>query len=103
MAGLNCGTPCGITWPVIRDRAEFYCSCDDIVTEKAMRSLAHPAEGDETIVSGESGAAAYGAFLEIAGNEEARRLLGIGRDSVILCISSEGDTDKESYDRIVRY
>ena len=34
-------------------------------------------------------------------NEEARSLLGINEDSVILCISTEGDTDKESYSSIV--
>ena len=40
MAGLNCGTPCGITWPTIRDRASFYCACTDEVSKDAMRELA---------------------------------------------------------------
>lgn len=101
MAGLNCGTPCAVTWPDIRDKAEFYCACDDIVTENAMRALAHPEDGDDVIVSGESGAAGYGAFLEIMKNEDAKAALGINAESVILCISSEGDTDKENYLRIV--
>ena len=101
MAGLNCGTPCAITWPVIRDRAEFYCACDDVVTENAMRALAHPAGNDRVIVAGESGAAGCGAFLEIMKDGDAKAALGIDADSVILCISSEGDTDKENYQRIV--
>ena len=101
MAGLNCGTPCSITWPVIRDRAAFYCACTDAVSERAMRALAHPPEGSNAVVSGECGAVTFGAFLEIAKDEEARRALGIDEDSVILLFSTEGNTDPEGYARIV--
>ena len=38
MAGLNCGTPCRVTWPAIRDKATFFCACDDIITEEGMRA-----------------------------------------------------------------
>ena len=100
MAGLNCGTPCSITWPVIRDRARFYCACGDVISERAMRALAHLPEG-EAAVSGECGAVTFGAFWEIARDEAARRALGIDRDSVILLFSTEGDTDPEGYARIV--
>lgn len=101
MAGLNCGTPCMVTWPVIRDRAAFYCACDDVVAEHAMRALAHPIGGDKAITAGESGAAGYGAFLEIAADVGARKLLGIDEKSVILCINTEGDTDQANYRKIV--
>lgn len=101
MAGLNCGTPCRITWPVIRDRAKHYCACSDEIAENGMRALAHPAEGDEAIVAGECGGVTYGAFREIISNDESKRLLGIDEDSVILLISSEGDTDKDNYRRVV--
>lgn len=37
MAGLNCGEPCTITWPVLRDFADFYFSCPDYVTAEGMR------------------------------------------------------------------
>ena len=32
---------------------------------------------------------------------DERKTLGLGEDSVILCFSTEGDTDKENYRRIV--
>jgi diaminopropionate ammonia-lyase len=54
-------------------------------------------------VAGESGAAGCGAFLEIMKDGDAKAALGINSDSVILCISSEGDTDKENYQRIVMF
>ena len=102
MAGLNCGTPCSIIWPVLRDGASYYCACDDIITEEGMRAYARPLGGDPAVVSGESGAVTYGLLLRILKDREMRRLFKIDKDSVILLISTEGATDPEGYDRIVR-
>ncbi|NJE35047.1 hypothetical protein E0L13_08465 [Megasphaera sp. SW808] len=33
--------------------------------------------------------------------ESFRKELGLGQDSVVLCLSTEGDTDKENYRHIV--
>ena len=101
MAGLNCGTPCGIVWPVLRDGSSLFCVCKDAVTEAGMRAYAHPVEGDRVIVSGESGAVTYGLLLTILRSPELRSLFEIQPDSVILLISTEGNTDPDGYARIV--
>ena len=101
MAGLNCGTPCGITWTTIRDRAGFYCACTDEVTENAMRELARFPNEKERVVAGECGAVTYGVLKEIMKDDPVKREMGINGDSVILLISTEGNTDPEGYDRIV--
>ena len=100
MAGLNCGTPCGITWPTIRDRAGFYCACDDEVSENAMRELARMPKRAERVTAGESGAVTYGVVTEILKHEQMRQELGINEKSIILLINTEGDTDPEGYGRI---
>ena len=51
-----------------------------------------------------SGASGIGAALALLRRPENRILadrLGLGKDSVVLCISSEGATDKERYRDIV--
>ena len=101
MAGLNCGTPCRITWPAIRDKAAFFCACDDVITEEGMRAFANPIGSDKAIVSGESGAVTYGLVNRILQNEVLRKLFGINGNSVILLINTEGDTDPEGYRKIV--
>ncbi len=104
MAGLACGEPCTIAWEILRDYADFFVSMPDEVAAKGMRVLGHPVEGDERIISGESGAAAVGFVAEALLNPELeplKRELGLGADSRILCISTEGDTDQENYRRIV--
>ncbi len=101
MAGLNCGTPCSITWPTIRDRASFYCACTDDVSKDAMRELVCFPNAKERVVAGECGAVTYGVLKEIIKDSSLKREMGIGEESIILLISTEGDTDPEEYKKIV--
>lgn len=104
MAGLNCGEPCTITWPILRDYADWYLKCPDAVTAFGMRLLAAPEGGDAKITSGESGAVTTGIVNLIAGREEyqeLREMLGLDQNSVVLCISTEGDTDPVHYRQVV--
>ena len=104
MAGLACGEPCTIGWDMLSAYADFFVSIPDNIAAKGMRILANPLEGDDHVVSGESGAAPFGFLCEVLGNPEMsdiKEMLGLDSHSRILCISTEGDTDKESYRRIV--
>ena len=104
MAGLACGEPCTIGWDLIKAHADYFISAQDCCAADGMRILAAPLPGDESVVSGESGAATFGAVTEILRREELadiRRELGLNEKSRILCISTEGDTDQENYRRIV--
>ncbi len=101
MAGLNCGTPCRVTWPAIRDKASFFCACDDVITAEGMRAYANPVGNDKAITAGESGAVTFGLVNRILQDETIRNLFRIRNDSVILLINTEGDTDPEGYRNIV--
>ena len=104
MAGLNCGTPCSLAWPIIRDYAEGYLACSDSVAAQGMRAYAERLSGDARIISGESGAATLGALLSVIKETELsdfRKQLKLDRNSVILLINTEGATDPENYQRIV--
>ncbi|MBQ9044104.1 MAG: diaminopropionate ammonia-lyase [Eggerthellaceae bacterium] len=104
MAGLSCGEPCTVGWEMLRRYADHFLSVPDEIAEKGMRILARPVSGDAPIVSGESGAVTIGILAELMENEqlaELREAIGLGPDSKVLCISTEGDTDRESYSRIV--
>lgn len=104
MAGLACGEPCGIAWPVLRQYADAFLSIPDELAARGMRILGNPLGTDPRIVSGESGAAALGAVTELLQNrsyEPLRAALGLDKNAKLLCISTEGDTDRENYRRIV--
>ncbi len=104
MAGLNCGTPCKLTWPILRDYAEFYVSCEDSVAALGMRSYATGLEGDPKVISGESGAAPLGALENImtdARLTDLRKAMKLSSDSVVFLINTEGDTDPENYQNVL--
>lgn len=104
MAGLNCGTPCKFTWPVLRDYADFYMSCPDFAAAHGMRTYASPLGEDSRIISGESGAATMGALCLLMQKErlsEIKKQMGLDRDSIILLFNTEGDTDPKGYRNIV--
>ena len=104
MAGLNCGEPCMITWPVLRDLASWYFACPDAVTEEGMRLLGRPVGEDPKVISGESGAVTAGLLHRLCTRPalaDLREKMGLDETSVVLLISTEGDTDPEAYQTIL--
>lgn len=104
MAGLCCGEPCTIGWDVLKNYADYFLSIPDYVAAKGMRILGNPMSDDRRIVSGESGASTLGAVAEIMQNPalwEMREALKLDEASRILCFSTEGETDRKNYRRIV--
>ena len=105
MAGLCCGEPCTLTWPILRGEAAAFVSCGDAYAARGMCLLGKPEEGDPTVVSGESGAVGVGVLAALMceeGLEDLRWTLGLNESSRVLCISTEGDTDRENYRRILQ-
>lgn len=104
MAGLACGEPCSIGWNVLRDYADNFISCPDYAAAQGMRLLGNPEAGDTKVISGESGASAFGCVAEIMRDPalaELRKKLKLDENSRVLFFSTEGDTDKENYKSIV--
>ncbi len=104
MAGLACGEPNPMTWEILRDFAKGYVSCPDYVTARGMRILGNPIGKDEKIISGESGAVGLGLLTLLLEREELKDVkekLKIDEHSIILCFSTEGDTDPQRYAEIV--
>ena len=104
MAGLACGEPCSIGWKVLESVADGFLSVPESVAADGMRILASPCRGDSPIVSGESGAAAFGAAANILLDQELadmKQQLGLDAHSRLLFISTEGDTDRENYRNVV--
>lgn len=104
MAGLCCGEPCPIGWEMLKRYADHFLSVPDFVAAKGMRILGNPVGDDARIISGESGAVTVGLVAELMLNDrlsELRCKIGLNEESRVLCISTEGDTDKENYRKIV--
>jgi diaminopropionate ammonia-lyase len=78
MAGLNCGTPSTLAWPVLRSGLDYSVTVEDEAALEATSDL-----GAAGISSGPSGAAT------LAGLRAARDRLDLDRDSTVILISTE--------------
>ena len=78
MAGLNCGTPSSLAWPVLRSGLDYSVTVEDDAALQAVDDL-----GAAGISSGPSGAAT------LAGLRAARDRLNLMEDSTVVLISTE--------------
>ena len=90
MAGLNCGTPSVLAWPINKATYTHFATVEDADAELATRVLYN-----DWINAGESGAAGLAALLRW------RQELGLKADDHVLVFVTEGVTDPVNFARIV--
>jgi len=105
MAGLNCGTPSPVAWLFIKTGYDLFMSVSDEYCIDAMQKYFRAIGNDPQIISGESGAAGLAGLIALFKHKSARTIrnkLGLGAESTILLINTEGDTDSVAFDTLVR-
>ena len=104
MAGLACGEPCHLAWEILKDCADHFIAFPDWAAAKGMRILGNPWGMDDRVISGESGASAFGCMAAILTQPELAEIkqeLALDEHSRVLFFSTEGATDRDNYRRIV--
>lgn len=104
MAGLNCETPSYGAWDLLKNGVNVSIRIDDIYAMQAVREFYYPIGSDPRIIAGESGAAGFAGFISIMKNKTyglVRKELDINKNTNILFINTEGDTDRNSFNNII--
>ena len=100
MVGLACGIPSLTSWPICRDTVNAFLAIPDKWAVQAMKKYA-----ENGIISGESGSAGLAGLLALTNSLSLMQLkkdLNINKDSNVLCINTEGDTDPKVYKRYIK-
>lgn len=94
MAGLNCGTPSPVAWPIVSKGLDLFVTIGDEWARQGVRDLA--AAGIE---AGETGAAAYGGLAALAARRvDVEGLDGdLGPGSSVLVLVTEGASDRAAW------
>jgi diaminopropionate ammonia-lyase len=100
-AMLECNRPSSLAWDILDSTASFFMSVADSYAIPAMRKLGKPSPGDPRVVAGESGAAGFAAFSWANSSASTRGVLGLGNNSVVALINTEGATDPIRYKELV--
>lgn len=104
MVGLACGNPNPLAWEILKECGDYFLTLPDPVAATGMRMLGHPLGNDPPITSGESGAVTAGLLAYLSRHPDYQKLrdrLHLGKNSKILLISTEGNTDPGMYRKIV--
>ena len=97
MAGLNCGTPSPVAWPVVSRGLAGFVTIDDDWARDAVRTFACCG-----VEAGETGAAALGGLTALVRQGRASALGGLVHErSSVLVLVTEGASDQPAWRKIL--
>lgn len=100
MAGLACGETSPLAWRFLQPAVEAFLTVTDAQAEDAMRVLAEGRLGDVPVLAGESGVAGLAALQALQAQPAWRDALGLGPQSRVLILNTEGATAPAVYQGI---
>ncbi len=101
MACLAAGQISPVAWPFLKATADDVLTLPDEAAAAAMRVLAQGVDGDPPLVAGESGSATTAGLIAVSFDDDVAGALGLGADSHVILIGSEGATDAAAYEQVV--
>lgn len=101
MAMLECYEPSIVAFRVLERVADGFMTLEDESALDAMRTLANPIGNDPAIVAGESGGAGLAGLITALGDSSVAAQIGLGPDSRVLVVNTEGATDPVLYRKII--
>jgi len=101
MGGMSCGEVSLVPWEILRDSVKYCISLPDDDIAKTMKLLANSSFSDEKIIAGENSAPGVISLITSCVDEKIKEKLGLNKDSNILLIGCEGDTDQAMYQKLI--
>jgi len=101
MAGLACGETSPLAWRFLERGADWFMTVKDEEAVQAMQALARGEAEDLPVVSGESGAAGLAGLLQLMRRPGPASRAGLGRESSVLLVNTEGATAPAVYRQLV--
>lgn len=101
MAGLACGEASPLAWKILGPGADYFMTIDDTAAIQAMQVAAAGNAADPPLVVGESGAAGLAGLITLLQHPLGKAEAGLGPQSRVLLISTEGATAPSVYETCV--
>ncbi|MBV4503963.1 diaminopropionate ammonia-lyase [Pseudomonas sp. BW13M1] len=101
MAGLACGQASPLAWRFLQPSVDFFMTLEDVDAVAAMRRLARGSARDIPLLAGESAVAGLAGLTRLLAQPGLATQVGLGRDSRVLLISTEGATAPSLYAELV--
>jgi diaminopropionate ammonia-lyase len=100
MGGMSCGEVSLVPWEILKNSVKYCISLPDDEIAKTMKLLGNASFSDEKIIAGENSAPGVISLIAICEDEKIKENLKLNKDSNILLIGCEGDTDQAMYQKL---
>ena len=101
MGGMSCGEVSLVPWEILKNAVKYCISLPDDNIAKTMKLLGNGNFSNKKIVAGENSAPGVISLIASCEDEEIKKKMKLNKDSNILLIGCEGDTDQEMYQKLI--
>ena len=101
MGGMSCGEVSLVPWEILKDSVKYCISLPDDDIAKTMKLLGNASFSKKEIIAGENSAPGVISLITSCEDEKIKEKLKLNKDSNILLIGCEGDTDQEMYQKLI--
>ena len=101
MGGMSCGEVSLVPWEILKNSVKHCISLpyDDIA--KTMKLLGNASFSEEKIIAGENSAPGVISLITSCEDEKIKEKIGLNKDSNVMLIGCEGDTDQKMYQKLI--
>ena len=101
MGGMSCGEVSLVPWEILKNSVKYCISLTDDDIAKTMKFLGNASFGNEKIIAGENSVPGVISLITSCEDEKIKKTMELNKDSNVLLIGCEGDTDQEMYRKLI--
>ena len=99
---MSCGEVSLVPWEILKDAIKYCISLPDDDIAKTMKLLGNASFSEQEIIAGENSAPGIISLITSCEDEKIKEKLQLNKNSNILLIGCEGDTDREMYQKLIK-
>ena len=101
MGGMSCGEVSLVPWEILNNSVKYCISLPDDDIAKTMKLLGNASFSDEKIIAGENSAPGVISLITSCEEEKVKEKIGLNKNSNVMLIGCEGDTDQAMYQKLI--
>jgi len=101
MGGMSCGEVSLVPWEILKNSVKYCISLPDDDIAKTMKLLGNAIFSEEKIIAGENSAPGVISLIASCEDEKIKEKIGLNKNSNVMLIGCEGDTDQTMYQKLI--
>ena len=101
MGGMSCGEVSLVPWEILKNSVKYCISLPDDDIAETMKLLGNGNFSNIKIIAGENSAPGVISLIASCEDEKIKETMKLNKDSNVLLIGCEGDTDQKMYQKLI--